>query len=418
MAPVIIYLLVIIYMGYLYQILRKKRRFDRQLQSIEVRVHVNGIRGKSTVTRLVGSVLRSSGKQTLGKTTGTTASLITSDQDETIIKRKKPNINEQVNLLSQVEGYDAIVFECMAINPLYQRYSNDNVIQPTIGIVTNIREDHMGVMGDTLDDICEVFCYSIPYGGIFITSEDNPAYLERFQQVCEVRKSEFYAVSEADVSTSEMIGFTHFEYRSNVAIALKIADLFGVDRAQALGNMKQSKADPGAFELERYELATTQEEPIQLKWANLFAINDKESFILTVTQLYGMFLEDYTTVVILNNRIDRPERVMLFFEIVAKDLPCDYIVTFGEYETTINQQADALGLSDKVINLGESTAFSKASGQELIQEIAKQTQSNRLFLIGAVNIHTPQAVELLATIETLSPLKEESVLSEQVTSDS
>jgi len=46
------------------------RRHERQLARIPVRVHVNGTRGKSSVTRLIAAGLRSTGRRVFAKTTG------------------------------------------------------------------------------------------------------------------------------------------------------------------------------------------------------------------------------------------------------------------------------------------------------------------------------------------------------------
>ena len=46
------------------------RGHNRRLRQLDVRIHVNGIRGKSTVTRLVASVLREGGFVSVAKTTG------------------------------------------------------------------------------------------------------------------------------------------------------------------------------------------------------------------------------------------------------------------------------------------------------------------------------------------------------------
>ncbi|MDN6259239.1 MAG: poly-gamma-glutamate synthase PgsB, partial [Corynebacterium sp.] len=75
---------------------------------LDINVHVNGIRGKSTVTRMIGGVLRESGKTTISKTTGTYACVIDSQAGERPIKRTGPaNINEQYRFLAEwLDGAD------------------------------------------------------------------------------------------------------------------------------------------------------------------------------------------------------------------------------------------------------------------------------------------------------------------------
>ena len=51
-------------------------RLRRGLGAVPIRIHVNGSRGKSSVTRLIAAGLRESGLRILAKTTGSRARLI------------------------------------------------------------------------------------------------------------------------------------------------------------------------------------------------------------------------------------------------------------------------------------------------------------------------------------------------------
>ncbi|WP_235933465.1 hypothetical protein [Corynebacterium qintianiae] len=75
---------------------RRESRHTATLDTLDVNVHVNGIRGKSTVTRMIGGMLRAQGFTTIAKTTGTYACVIDHEGTEHPIKRVgPPNINEQ-----------------------------------------------------------------------------------------------------------------------------------------------------------------------------------------------------------------------------------------------------------------------------------------------------------------------------------
>ncbi|MFB4164041.1 poly-gamma-glutamate synthase PgsB, partial [Alteribacillus sp. JSM 102045] len=52
------------------------RLHNKNINAIPVRININGIRGKSTVTRLVTGVLTQAGYKTVGKTTGTQARML------------------------------------------------------------------------------------------------------------------------------------------------------------------------------------------------------------------------------------------------------------------------------------------------------------------------------------------------------
>ena len=74
-------------------------RHQKRIYSIPIRIHINGTRGKSSVTRLVGAGLRAGGISTITKVTGTFPRLIIEDGTETYIHRKSSaNIIEQFPL--------------------------------------------------------------------------------------------------------------------------------------------------------------------------------------------------------------------------------------------------------------------------------------------------------------------------------
>ena len=59
----------------------------KSLSLIPLRIHVNGTRGKSSVTRLVAAGLREGGLRTFAKTTGTAPRVIDSEGKDRIIHR-------------------------------------------------------------------------------------------------------------------------------------------------------------------------------------------------------------------------------------------------------------------------------------------------------------------------------------------
>src|SRR5512140_2555135 len=133
----------------------EKIRHERRLARIPIRIHVNGTRGKSSVTRLIAAALRRSGIRTLGKTTGTVPRFILPDGSEKLIRRSSPpNILEQIRTLRVADQLkvEAVVIECMALDPLLQFCSEKEMIHSTVGVITNVRPDHFEVMGESLDD--------------------------------------------------------------------------------------------------------------------------------------------------------------------------------------------------------------------------------------------------------------------------
>jgi len=398
-----VFILMIAYMAYSAYV---KHAHDKGMQRFEHRIHVNGIRGKSSTTRLIAGALREGGIKTAAKTTGSAARILVDHTSETPVPRKEPDIAEQRRMLKYYMGtmhrmftgedYKAVVFECMAINPVYQRYLEEKIMHSTIGVITNIREDHTDVMGETLPEIARSLSNTIPRGGYLVTAETDPELLAILQEECDKRNATMYAVGDMRIAEKHIAKFQHFEYKANVAIALKVAQIAGVSRATALAGMHNAMPDPGAFALKK--IGDSKEKTIH--WANLFAINDRESFVMTVESLRTKIGARAKRAVILNNRVDRPERVLQFLDIALNTIKADYIFTFGDYETQVQQALKKFpDAKVTVVYMGNSSDYKHADGETLLSKISDTFRHKECILFGAVNIHTPQAQALLGVIE-------------------
>ena len=159
---------------------------QRRLKQIPIRIHVNGTRGKSTTTRLIAGILRHAGYRVIAKTTGTAARLILEDGTEVPIQRKRtPSIAEQIKIVAEAarRGADVLVIECMAINPEMQWVSEQRILQSTIGVITNVREDHLDEMGATRKDVASVLALAIPKQARLVVGEEE--FFEFFQEKLE-----------------------------------------------------------------------------------------------------------------------------------------------------------------------------------------------------------------------------------------
>jgi gamma-polyglutamate synthase len=93
---------------------------NRARKAVPIRIHVNGTRGKTSVTRLIWAALRAAGIPPLAKTTGAAPCLLLPDGTERSLRRRgKANIREQLRTLwlAKRSGARAVVLECMAIAP-------------------------------------------------------------------------------------------------------------------------------------------------------------------------------------------------------------------------------------------------------------------------------------------------------------
>ena len=380
----------------LHQTIERYRRFQVDRCKIAWRVHVNGIRGKSTTTRYIAAVFRERGYRTFGKTTGSAARILLPDGSEQGVQRKGlPNVNEQVAILQSFSENDAeaAVMECMAINPVYGEWLEMKVMQSSIGVITNIRLDHTDYLGETLEEIAYALARSIPINGILITAEQNPQLQAVLRQIAHKRKTRLITVDATSVDPNSLRDFNHFAIEDNIAIGYEVAKHIGLSKQQALAAMQKAEPDPGALKL---GTLTFQDKTIH--WANLFAVNDRESFVSLCERIFKMH-PDAKKIVILNNRHDRQARVQLFTEL-AIQLNFSTIVTYGDYEKEVHMVASQFENQCQVVHCGNSSPLRQAGGTELLQTISEQIDpSGKAVLIGAVNIHTPQASRLMDAIE-------------------
>jgi len=368
-------------------------RHHARIDGLQVRVHVNGIRGKSSVTRLLAAVLREGGYQTVAKTTGSAARIIGTAGEETPIRRRgAPTITEQVDIIRKHVNadVDALVIECMAVRPLYQQFSQDSIVRSDITVITNVREDHQEEMGETLEEIADSMSLTIPRGGLLITAEERPWLRERLRRNAERIDCRFMYADPRLVLPSDLKGFDYVQFPDNVAIGLALAAELGIDRRTALRGMLKAVPDAGAVRLETYRIGDKR-----VLWVPLFAANDRESVVASFELLRPLFPAGAPVVGILNNRLDRGRRAELFAEMVTTDLAehLDEVVTFGAYEETVSRTILKAGFPrEKLHNLG---ADRNPTLEELLDELSALFPGDEGVLVGMVNIHTPQAEMLM-----------------------
>ncbi|MEM7336860.1 MAG: poly-gamma-glutamate synthase PgsB, partial [Chloroflexota bacterium] len=368
----------------------QKRTHLARIQNIPYRIHVNGIRGKSTVTRLIAGMLREAGYETIAKTTGSAARVIHEDGTESPINRLgAPTIVEQMRIIAQhtTEDTEALVIECMAVNPLYQNITQHQIVQGNITVITNVREDHQDVMGESLLEIADSLSNTIPEGGLLITAEDRPELVERLRFNALANNS-YFLQAKGDIVPDEAVAdFDYLTFKENIAIGLKIARLLKIPEDVAIRGMQKSKPDIGAVHVKRRYVHGKE-----LIWAPLFAVNDRESTIASVDALQKYHRRDAIRIGILNNRLDRAARALQFADIAAQDLQLDYFITFGAYESQVTERMVGLGYpKERILNLGDSQ---NPSRDEILTAVTNLIAGQQGVLIGMVNIHTEQA-ELL-----------------------
>lgn len=368
----------------------EQRRHFTNLDQIPSRVLVNGIRGKSSITRLCAGALRGGGLTTVAKTTGTAARFIHPDATEEPVHRKFgiANVVEQIGIVRRAATYrpDALVIECMAVMPALQEINQSKLIRSTIGVLCNVREDHLAEMGPTLDDVARSLCRSMPEGGICVTAEKERYAI--LQEEADARDCRLIYADPESVTDEELRGFSWFTFKENVAIALTVAELLGVDRRTALQGMYDAPPDPGVLSVERY----ATEDGKKLRFANVFAANDPESTLMNINQLLDLGAIHRPLHVVVNCRPDRVERNGQMGQIVPELAP-DKVFLIG-HPTKSAYDAMPPEWRGRAVDLGGERRAPEEFMARLLAEIGPDSS-----LVAIGNIHGQGEVLLEALAE-------------------
>jgi gamma-polyglutamate synthase len=352
------------------------------LMRIPIRIHVNGTRGKSSVTRLIAAGLREGGVVTCAKTTGTLARMIMPDGSEyPVFRPAGANIIEQLRIVRTAATYDpkALVIECMAVQPALQSLSELKMIRATHGVITNARADHLDVMGPTEADVALALAGSVPVNGKLYTGDRRNVPV--FEAAAKDRGSTLIAIGEEDVravTELDLAGFAYVEHAENVALALAVCKELGVERDVALNGMWKARPDPGAMMVSDVDFFGRK-----VFFVNGFAANDPES----TERIWNMALERYADVekkiAVFNCRADRPDRSRQLGEACTRWAAADHYLLIGTGTYIFARAAAENGLDEQKLVFAEDLRI-----EEIFERILELSGSRSL-VMGMANIGGP-----------------------------
>jgi poly-gamma-glutamate synthase PgsB/CapB len=344
---------------------------QQRIKKIPIRIHVNGIRGKSTTVRLIAATLREAGYQVLAKTTGTTPRIILENGEEESIKRRGPaNIIEQKHFIKKAvkRGSNAIVMECMAVHPETQWVSEHKMIKSTIGVITNVREDHQDVYGTDLQDIADSLKLTIPRNGLLVTAEQK--FFPLFQKQAQILNTQCILAEPDKIALTENNESENIFFKDNVAITLQVGKILNIKEELCWQGILKAKPDPGALSI--YQLKMEN----KLLWfVNAFAANDRESIMLIwnkVNQLLPKDLINSPKIAMVNNRGDRVTRTIQFAKILSRDIVVNYIFLAGPTSPISYRKLIQNGYPSKQIKIVKDKVKIKQTVEQIFQLIKKE----------------------------------------------
>lgn len=352
----------------------------KRLSALRIRIHVNGSRGKSSVTRLIAAGLRAGGIRTCAKTTGTLPRVILPDGRELPVYRPMgANIIEQIRVaaVAHAAGAEALVLECMALQPVFQWLSEGKLVRATHGVITNVRPDHLDVMGPDEVGVCEALCGMVPQKGVLYTAEETVrepmvyACTDRGSKPIFIEPEEVAAITEADLAP-----FKDKAHPQNVALALRICADLGVDRKTALAGMWAAQPDPGALTEHRVSFFGRD-----IMFLNGFAANDPVS----TSALWEAALERHggnypLRVALFNPRADRADRTLQLARGYAQWTQADFLVLMGTGTYLFAREATKGGVDSSSLIFLEGMRVDEIF--EKLMSLAKQP----LLIVGMGNV--------------------------------
>ncbi|MCP4291826.1 MAG: poly-gamma-glutamate synthase PgsB [bacterium] len=299
-------------------------------RKIPIRIHVNGSRGKSSVARLIAAGLKAGGIAVVGKTTGSAAAVINTDGSETpVVRRGAPNIKEQLGVFRRAarQNPKALVIECMAVRPDLQSVCEHSIVKATHGVITNVRPDHLEVMGPTMDDVAASLAGTVPSGSHLFTAEDR--YDGFLAKRAKRSRSKFTLSTAETVSEKEMENFSYEEFPENVSLALDVCQSVGITRDVALHGMWSVTPDVGAMTRWVFDEKTDNSETQRIEFINGFAANDPDSYVRVWKRL-GLNENPENVILLMNIRSDRQRRSKDMAPLFGKELSAAHYVLIGE----------------------------------------------------------------------------------------
>ncbi len=192
-------------------------------------------------------------------------------------------------------------------------------------MITNIRPDHLDVMGPTTADVAKAIAGMIPVGGTLYTAERN--YLDILRRAADDRHTTLVAITNDEidaVTDDEMAGFPYTEHAENVALCLRVLADFGVTREKAVKGLWNVRPDPGVLSEHKVDFFGRR-----VVFVNAFAANDPES----TARIWGMMRRKHpdvtNSIAVLNLREDRPARTVQLAKEAAFWQEADRVVLMG-----------------------------------------------------------------------------------------
>jgi len=291
------------------------------IHKIPIRILINGTRGKTTTVKILHKLLNQAGLMTISKTTGDLPQLHYPDGTMRRLRRFGPaNIKENIRQIIHYTRYkpQVMILECMAIHPELQSILSHRIFRPTHIAITNIKRDHLEVMGPHHPDIATIIAQSLtPRARKFIPEELKGSFPPEISHTHGIR---FYKQAQYPKK------FT------NIPPEI-IEKNWGLIRILCEELQINSKRTSSIFSQEWITINEGLRITIRhlnLEFIDLFSVNDPDTAIKFVNHLRSIRSVETAEIALLNTRTDRPLRSLEFLKSLKNELKSDEIWVTGK----------------------------------------------------------------------------------------
>jgi poly-gamma-glutamate synthase PgsB/CapB len=286
------------------------RRLRHRRDRVPVRVLVTGSRGKSSTVRALHAALRTAGYRPYAKTTGTAAVEIQPDGTEQPTRRfGRPSVLEVLRRMDAALGApvppDALIFECMAVQPGLIRMVADEMVDPNVVVITNVQIDHLEDEGSDTTEIAASLAHGITKHSLVVTGETAPGPRGAIEHAAVGASADLQVVNPDEVADGLSFRMPYV-HPQNATINLSITRALGIDDDDAVHGMAEASHEPGEQEVWRRQLGD-----LQATYVDLGAINDPDS-LLAALRVFPWPPEDVVRIGLVVGRWDRPLRSLTF----------------------------------------------------------------------------------------------------------
>jgi poly-gamma-glutamate synthase PgsB/CapB len=298
---------------FLLYLLYERIELGRLRRSIPTVLTVTGTRGKSSVVRILASVLRESGYKVAAKTTGSQAQFVLPDGSvQDVARRGMPTILEQKKALRRAAklGADYLVVEIMSIRPENHTVESCQILKPDIVLFTNVRRDHVDAMGQTEQEIARVLRLDIPSGAKVYLPEEYEEYLDDGSQGSQPHQLVSVSRGLSDSLLHERPELGKVEFGENLDLVVALARDLKLDDETIVHGILNTSYDIGKFRMWTY-----MDGGKQVFVANAFAANDPESTLRVIEKTRELLAPRSAGMTgLLSLRPDRGDRTLQWVE--------------------------------------------------------------------------------------------------------